>query len=112
LVSVTWLKGAVDESHQFRQDGRITEFLRNRWHSRDAGFADTPLYAGALFLLSGTPWERGSEDLKIWLTWFNEKWDYNSLLPKTWVPRTHERTQLCSLKRIKDLQKSLDSRIR
>jgi hypothetical protein len=99
----------VDESHQFRQDGLITEFLQNTWvPGKVDDFCNTPLYAGALFLLSGTPWEKGPEDLRIWLTWFNNKWDHNSRRSRAWVPDTHDRTRLCSLGSMKNLQRSLD----
>ena len=34
--------------------------------------------ARALILLSGTPWEKGPGDLRLYLEWFNRRWNYIS----------------------------------
>jgi hypothetical protein len=68
----------VDESHQVHNDGVLGMVLYNSWRGRPRDFGKTTLGHGALFLLSGTPFEKGPSELLVWLRWYIDRWDYIS----------------------------------
>jgi hypothetical protein len=94
----------IDEAHTFRNPGRITEFLYNA-----PDFEDTPLYVGALFLITGTPWEKGPDDMAIWMRWYRRRWAYISSAYEGghWLDDTTDRDKRCSRKNIQAMHRSI-----
>jgi len=81
----------LDESHLLRNDGTITDFLYNRFRCEDGRqFENTPVARGGLWLLSGTPWEKGPMDMNVYFTWFRRKWAFALRRAKNGEYRTND----------------------
>jgi hypothetical protein len=104
----------IDEMHTFRNPGLITDFLHNLGDRKpEPEFVDTPLYKGALFLLSGTPWERGPADMSIWMSWYRDRWAYildEFADGRHWLDDTADRDKRCSFSSIQAMHTGITTR--
>jgi hypothetical protein len=71
----------IDESHLLRGEATdLGNFLFSKKPATEADphFSNSPPAEGSLILLSGTPWEKGPADIRLYLAWFNEKWTWQT----------------------------------
>jgi hypothetical protein len=98
----------VDEAHENRNESSNQMFTKIL---RDCISPDT---GSALFLLSGTPLEKGTGDLVPYIRWFEEAWkgkptsDYTDDDDAELLSRTKHIRTMCSLESIIDLQARID----
>ena len=98
----------VDEAHENRNESSNQMFTKIL---RDCISPDT---GSALFLLSGTPLEKGTGDLVPYIRWFEEAWKANPTSGYTGdndaelLARMKHVRRMCSLESIIDLQTRID----
>jgi hypothetical protein len=101
----------IDESHQLRGDTHVNKFLTGSlsYGRTKAEFKETPVCDGALFLVSGTPWDKGPQDLRVYFSFYNERWAYDKRCA-VFVPEEIKAIRKsCSLKILDRLQFNIET---